>query len=176
MQTMFSHREMLLSPCNDFHDRVLLFFNETLLEWPKTVGLQYWFSVLHRYLSLLLRTSASLSCSFYSQSYYWTVASSLNCLQKMFRMLFLFRTTYFFSLFFALFQIFYDLLLLSNSKWSNIFNEIVKCLALKKKIYFLCSVINKIWVYEIFYTDSWGHWDNPFYNRWAHYLLYAIMR
>ena len=47
------------------------------------------------------------------------------------------------------FQLFWDVLLQSKSKLANIFHEIVKCL-FQNLICSLCSIGNKIWVYEIF--------------------------
>jgi len=48
---------------------------------------------------------------------------------NMFLQLFRFTTTYFSSLLLPLSQLFWDVLLSSNSRWANIFHAIVKCLA-----------------------------------------------
>lgn len=58
------------------------------------------------------------------------------------------QLTWLVSLFLPLSQLFWDPLLASNFKLVNIFHKIVKCLSLNV-LSFVCSVLNKIWVYEI---------------------------
>ena len=84
---------------------------------------------------------------FLHQSCYWTLDNWPDQ-WHMFIQLLLFSTLYFSSHLLPLSQLFWDLLLLSKSRWADTFREIVKS-HFQYFICFLCSTVDEILAFEI---------------------------
>lgn len=89
---------------------------------------------------------SSLRYPFYTHGNDHLLISLINC--KIFIFFPLFGTTYFSSLMLSLSQHFWDVSLLLNLKWANIFLKTM-FFQVKDLICSLFSIKNKMWVYEI---------------------------
>lgn len=135
----FAHRqgflEVTLSPRSDFHDRIMAVFNAVLPDGLKITGsdVPYWFSALSLvqrdfsvspYLLMLLCTAEDETFNVFAilcqgtLSWSWHTISRHSVLQFLFPA---FRCPLFQS------WVCVDMFLSSNSKWANIFHEVVKC-------------------------------------------------